>query len=186
MTNKIVLVAGISLDGFIEGKDRDISWHRVDDEVHGHFNEYLATMGGFVSGRVTHELMAEFWPTADEDPTLSPTMAEFAGIWRDMPKFVFSSTLTDPGWNTTVFREVTAEAVDEIKATVDGDLSLSGANLTRSFQRLDLIDAYHLHVHPVLIGSGTPLFSTPDTSADLRLVGTRTFGNGVVLLDYER
>ncbi|MCU1451774.1 MAG: putative bifunctional deaminase-reductase-like protein, partial [Acidimicrobiales bacterium] len=83
----------VSLDGFIEGPNREIDWHMVDEELHSHFNEVLAGMGAFLNGRVTHELMAEFWPTADEDPASSPAMAEYARIWREMPKIVFSKTL---------------------------------------------------------------------------------------------
>ncbi|WP_251039298.1 dihydrofolate reductase family protein [Arthrobacter sp. ISL-72] len=91
----------VSLDGFFEGLDRDISWHLVDDELHRHFNEQFRATGAFMFGRVTFELMASVWPTAEQDPDLSAPLVEFAGIWRDMPKFVFSRTLTQAGWNTT-------------------------------------------------------------------------------------
>src|SRR4051794_18828560 len=90
---KIVLMMSLSLDGYIEGPDHDIDWHLVDDELHQHFNDLLRTMGGLLSGRVTHELMAGYWPTADADPDAGGPVAEFAGIWREMPKFVFSRTL---------------------------------------------------------------------------------------------
>src|SRR6478735_6629525 len=99
---KIILAMQVSLDGFFEGPDRDLSWHMVDDELHRHFNEQLAAMSAFLDGRVTYELMAGFWPTADADPALSAPMAEFAQIWRDMPKIVYSRTLDKAGWNTTV------------------------------------------------------------------------------------
>src|SRR5664279_547461 len=64
---KIVLMISVSLDGFIEGPDRQIDWHLVDDELHRHFNEQLGEMGAFLDGRVTHELMARYWPTADAE-----------------------------------------------------------------------------------------------------------------------
>ena len=82
----IVLMMSVSADGFIEGLDRDIGWHRVDDELHRHFNEVAAAMGAFLDGRVTWELMAGFWPTADRDPASTPPMVEFASIWRDTPR----------------------------------------------------------------------------------------------------
>jgi dihydrofolate reductase len=65
---KIILMMSVSLDGFIEGPERELDWHMVDAELHRHFNEQLSGMGAFLSGRVTHELMAGFWPTADLDP----------------------------------------------------------------------------------------------------------------------
>ena len=183
---KIVLNMSVSLDGFIEGPNREIDWHLVDDEVHSYINHQLSTMGAFLSGRVTHELMAEFWPTADADPSADPPMVEFAGIWREMPKIVFSRTLERAGWNTIVVHDVTVEHIMALKAQPGGDLVLGGADLAASFQRLGLIDQYRLYVHPVLIGRGKPLFADADTLTHLKLLESRTFGNGVVMLHYER
>ena len=183
---KIVLVVSVSLDGYIEGPNREIDWHTVDEELHQHFNDMLSEMGGFVSGRVTHELMAGFWPTADQDPSSTPTMVEFAKIWRDMPKIVYSRTLEKADWNTTVVRDVFPDEVMALKAQPGGDLTLSGADLAADFLRHDLIDEFRIYVHPVLIGRGKPLFSPSEQKVSLRLVETRRFGNGVVLLHYER
>ncbi|MEU6535309.1 dihydrofolate reductase family protein [Streptomyces sp. NPDC047000] len=188
---KIVLVMSVSLDGYVEGPGRDISWHRVDEELHQHMNDLLRPMGAFLNGRVTHELMTSFWPTADADPEASPTMAEYAGIWREKPKYVYSRTLPEgpAEWNTTVVREVVPE---EVRALADrpgeGDIALAGADLITSFLRHDLIDEFRVYVHPVLIGAGTPLFPRPGTPAlvPLHLVESRTFGNGVTLLHHRR
>jgi len=180
------VVLSLSLDGFMEGPDRDISWHMVDEELHTDFNEYLKTVGAFLEGRVTHELMAGFWPTADEDPANPAPVREFAGIWREKPKYVFSKTLEpSQSWNTTVLRDVVPEEIAGLKGRVDGDLSLGGADLAATFMQLDLIDDYRLYIHPVVIGAGKRLFP-PDVRLDLKLAGTRSFGNGVVLLRYER
>ncbi|MEV0533916.1 dihydrofolate reductase family protein [Kitasatospora sp. NPDC050463] len=183
---KIILFMSISLDGFIEGPDHDIGWHRVDDELHTYLNRELARMGGFVSGRVTHQLMADFWPTADQDPDISAPMAEFAGIWRAMPKTVFSRTLQHADWNTTIVREVTPATVAALTAGPGGDLALSGADLAAAFLRHDLIDEFRIHVHPVLVGRGKPLFPSADHLTALTLRETRPFPNGVVLLRYDR
>ena len=182
----IVLMMSVSADGFIEGPDRDISWHLVDEEVHQHFNDVLGAMGAFLSGRVTYELLAGFWPTADQDPDSTPTMVEFAGIWRDTPKVVYSRTLERADWNTTVVRQVDPEEVRRLAAGTDGDLALGGADLAAAFRRHDLIDEYRVYVHPVAIGRGKPLFEPVDTRTDLRLAETRSFGNGVVLLHHRR
>jgi len=176
----------VSLDGFIEGPDREIDWHMVDDELHSHFNEQLSAMGAFLNGRVTYELMAAFWPTADTDPSSTAPIVEFARIWRDMPKIVFSTTLERADWNTTVVREVVPEEVMALKAQPGGDLALGGADLAAAFMRHDLIDEYRLYVHPIVIGRGKRLFPPSDTTIDLHLAETRTFGNGVVLLRYRR
>ena len=176
----------ISLDGFIEGPNREIDWHMVDDELHAHFNEQLGAMGAFLSGRVTHELMAGFWPTADQDPASTGRMVEFARIWREMPKIVYSKTLKRADWNTTVVREVVPEEIIDLKAQPGGDLVISGADLSASFMKHDLIDEFRLYVHPIVIGKGKPLFQASETRNNLRLAETRTFGNGVVLLRDER
>jgi dihydrofolate reductase len=183
---KIVLISSVSLDGFIEGPNREIDWGMVDDELHAHFNEMLSAMSAFLSGRVTHELMAGFWPTADEDPSSTGPMVEFSRIWLDMPKIVFSRTLERADWKTTVLREVVPDQIMELKAQPGGDMALSGADLAAAFMRHDLIDEFRIYVHPVLIGRGKPLFQASDTRINLQLLETRTFGNGVVLLRYQR
>ncbi|OKK08564.1 deaminase [Streptomyces sp. CB03234] len=183
---KIVLFMSVSLDGFMEGPHRELDWHRVDDELHSHFNEQLAGMGAFVEGRVTYELMEGFWSTADSDPAITGPMREFAGIWREKPKYVFSSTLQEAGGNATVIRDVDPEDIAALKTHHPGGLALGGADLAAAFRRHDLIDEYRVYVHPVLIGRGKPLFQDADTETGLRLVETRAFGNGVVLLRYER
>lgn len=135
-------------------------------------------------GRVPYELMADYWPTADRDPDLPAPMVEFAGIWRDMPKLLFSRTPTQAGWNTTVMHGVVPEQIAEPKAQPGGDIVLSGANLASTFMRHGLIDEFQILVHPVVLGQGPPLFESPDVRMNLNLEGTRTFGNGVVSLRY--
>jgi dihydrofolate reductase len=183
---KIVFMMSVSLDGYFEGPDRELDWHSVDVELHRHFNEWLSTAGAFLDGRVTYELMARYWPTADQDPEASATTVEFAGIWRDMPKIVFSRTLEQAGWNTTSVRELVPEEIQKLKAQPGGDLVVGGADLAAAFRAHDLIDEYRFYVHPVILGRGRPLFQPSDVTARLRLAETRAFGNGVVLLRYER
>ncbi|MFG3409915.1 dihydrofolate reductase family protein [Streptomyces sp. NPDC048142] len=210
--NRIVTSISLSLDGFFEGPGQDIDWHTVDEEVHQHFNDYLRTMGGFVEGRVTYQLMEEFWPTADrrpptadrrpptadrrpptadrrpptadQDPANEGPMAEFAGIWRNMPKFVFSRTLESVGPGATLLHEVDPEQVRSLRDAASGDLVVGGADLVESFRRFDLIDEYRIYIHPVILGRGRPFFRDTEERQMLRLLETRTFGNGVVLLRY--
>jgi dihydrofolate reductase len=183
---KIIFMMSVSLDGFFEGPDRDLGWQVIDEELHSHFNQWLGAAGGFLDGRITHELMAEYWPTADADPAAPTSVREFAGIWRDMPKVIYSRTLQAAGWNAAVVRDVVPAEVTELKAQPGGDLVLGGANLAETFIRLDLIDEYRLYVHPVLIGQGHRPFPSNTTDVRLRLADTRTFASGVVLLRYQR
>ncbi|MET3174575.1 UNVERIFIED_ORG: dihydrofolate reductase [Arthrobacter sp. UYCu721] len=104
----------------------------------------------------------------------------------EMPKFVFSRTLKQAGWNTTVIHDVVPEQIAELKARPGGDIVLSGPNLASTFMWHGLIDKFRILIHPVVLGQGRPLFEAPDVRMGLRLKGTRTFGNGVVLLNYSR
>lgn len=126
--------------------------------------------------------MAGIWPAADRNPDLSASLVEFAGIWRDMPKFLLSRTLTQAGWNTTVIHDVVPEQIAELKTQPGGDIVLSGVNFASPFMRHGLIDEYQIFVHPVVLGQGRPLFEVPDVRMNLNLEGMRTFGNGVVSL----
>jgi dihydrofolate reductase len=183
---KIIFMMSVSLDGYFEGPDHDLGWQLVDEELHQHFNDWLATAGGFLDGRVTYELMASHWPTRDQDPEASAQEIEFAGIWRDMPKIVFSRTLERAGWNTTIVRDVVPEQIAELKARPGGDLVIGGSVLASAFWALDLIDELRLYVQPVLLGRGRLLFQPSDATLSFRLAEVRPFTSGVVLLRYER
>ncbi len=183
---KIVLWLTVSLDGFFEGPNRELDWHLVDEELHSHFNEVLGDVGAFIEGRVTYELMAAYWPTADQDPTASRPVIEFARIWRDTPKLVFSRTLDRADWNTTILREVDPEQIRALKGQPGGDMVLGSADLAATFHRLDLIDEYRIYVSPIILGRGRRPFPDSATPTPLRLVETRQFANGVVLLRYQR
>lgn len=181
---KIVVQMMLSLDGYFEGPDHDLGWHLVDEELHGHFNERLATMSVFVEGRVTYQLMEAFWPTADQNPAHPPTMREFATIWRAVPKIVYSRTLQDVGPNASLRAEVDPDEIHALKQQPGGDMTLGGVDLVRTFRRLDLIDEYCLYINPVIVGHGRRLFETASNPTNLDLVENRRFGNGVVLLRY--
>lgn len=184
---KIVLMMSVSLDGYFEGPDHDISWHLVDEELHQHMNDVTRRLGGDLCGRATFELMDGYWPTADAAPDVSPVEAEFAQLWRELPKYVFSRTLDhvdDP--NATIVREVVPEEIRKLKEQPGGDLVVGGAELAAEFLRHGLVDEFRIYVHPVLVGRGRLLFPADDALTSLNLAETRAFGNGVVLLRYEK
>ncbi len=129
--------------------------------------------------------MSSHWPTADQQPGVTPAQVEFARRWRDMPKAVFSSTLGAVAGDA---RLVTGDAVTEIarlKTEDGGPMDIGGATLAAVAMRAGLIDGYAIVTHPVLVGGGTPFFTALDDRVDLTLVETRTFPGGVLLTRYE-
>jgi dihydrofolate reductase len=181
---RVVVNMSVSADGFFAGPDGDISWGLVDEEVHQHFNDVLGRMSYFVEGRVVYQMMEAHWPTADQQPDSTEAEREFARIWRETPKVVYSRTLDAVGPNATLVRDVVPEEVRELQAQATGDLSLGGAEIVAAFQEHGLIDEFWLYIHPVVIGAGRPLFPRGQ-HLDLDLVETHAFGNGVVRLRYE-
>jgi dihydrofolate reductase len=182
---KIVVHMSVSVDGYFEGPNREIDWNLVDDEVHAYFNDGLRTMSAFLEGRISYELMDAFWPTADQDPDADAATVDFAAIWRNTPKIVFSRTLERVDGNATVRREVDPAEIRALQQQPGGDMTLGGADLAETFRRLNLIDEYRIFVHPVLLGQGRRLFGSSDAPANLRLAETHAFGNGVVMLRYD-
>ena len=181
---RIVVQMMLSLDGYFEGPDHDLSWHLVDEELHAHFNDELATMSAFLEGRITYQLMEAFWPTADQNPDHPPTMRDFAAIWRAVPKVVFSRTLAEVGPNASIRAEVDPDEISALKQQAGGDMTLGGVDLVETFRRLGLVDEYRLYVNPIVVGRGRRLFETADEPTNLDLVEDRRFSNGVVLLRY--
>ena len=174
----------MSFDGYFEGPGGELDWHSVDEELHQHFNDVLAPMSVFIDGRVNYELMASYWTHADEDPSATAQEREFAQIWRDMPKLVYSRTLQHAEWNATILREVVPEDIQRLKQQPGGDMVVGGANLAATFARYGLIDEYRIYLQPVVLGAGHPLFPPSEMRLPLRLIETHRFGNGVVLLNY--
>lgn len=169
-----------SLDGYVEAPGRDIGWSAPDDEVHAYANEEARNSALFLYGRRLYELMSAHWPTADGDPAASPVVVEFARIWRDKPKVVVSSTLTEVGWNSRLVRDTSGIAA--LKARTDGEISVGGAGLAASV--IDEIDEFRLFFHPIALGAGTPFFPAVGKRIPLRHKETRTFSSGVVLVRY--
>ena len=180
----IVATMSVSLDGYLADPDGGLEWSVIDDELHQHFNDWLGAASLSLDGRVTYELMMDFWPTADQDPDASPIIVEFAQIWRNTPKYVFSTTLNDANTEATVLAEVDPDQIRALAANVDGDVVVGGAILGEAFRAHDLIDEYRMYVHPRIIGRGLSWFHPADVWADLELIETHTFGSGVVLLRY--
>jgi len=175
----------VSVDGFIETASGDISWSYPDAELHQHFNERESSIDTHLYGRRLYENMVAFWPTADANPSAPEVEIEYARIWREKRKIVFSNTLTQVGWNCELFRGDIVEGINELKAQPGKDKTVVGANLAATFMKLGLIDDYRLYIFPIMFGSGKPMFPQLRDKIDLKLVETRTFGSRVVMLKLE-
>jgi dihydrofolate reductase len=182
---RLIYSMSVSLDGFVETSERGLDWVLVDEELHRYFNDEARAQSAFIYGRRVYELMAGYWPTADEEPTLPDWAAEWAGIWRAKPKIVFSRTLGRVAWNSRLVQGDLAGELARLKADPGGDLAIGGASLAADAIRLGLVDEFRVLVHPVILGAGTPFFPPLEAPLSLRLVETRTFASGVVLLRHE-
>lgn len=173
----------ITLDGYYKGLNEDISWNRHDTEE----NEYAAEGAGSGStllfGRVTYEMMASFWPTPDA-LKMNPAVAE--GM-NKANKIVFSNTLKKPEWeNTNVISGDIVEEMKKMKKKPGNDMTLLGSgSILTQFADAGLIDEYQVMVDPVAIGDGTSIFKGLKNKLDLKLINTRVFKSGVVLLCYK-
>jgi dihydrofolate reductase len=148
-------------------------------------NDEARDLSAFLYGRRMYQLMVEYWPTAESDRSATPVMREFARIWKDKPKVVFSTTLGRVDWNSRLVSDDAAGEVARLKVLPGFDMNVGGPTTASTFARLRLIDEYRLFVHPVILGAGTPFFPALDDRIGLRLVETGTFGSGVVYLRYQ-
>jgi dihydrofolate reductase len=180
---KLFVFNMVTLDGFFEGPNQDISWHNVDAEFNEFAAEQLDTIGVIVFGRVTYLGMASYWPTPlaiEEDPVIAAKM-------NGVSKIVISHTLDKADWNNTrLIKDNVAEEITRLKQQPGKDLAIFGsANLTASLMQMGLIDELRIMVNPVVLGKGTPLFQDVSQPLKLKLIKMRTFNSGNVLLYYQ-
>jgi dihydrofolate reductase len=182
---KLIYSMGVSLDGFIAGPHGEIDWSAPDEELHRFHNQQARDVGAQLYGRRLYEAMIP-WETAGEKPSARERELEFARIWKDTPKIVFSRTLEKVEHDFGLVGDGAVEAVAKLKQQPGKDLAVGGAGLASTFVKLDMIDEYRLFVSPVVLGGGTPYFPALDERIDLELVETRTFGSRVVYVRYQR
>jgi dihydrofolate reductase len=181
----LIYSMGVSLDGFIASRDGDIGWSAPDEELHRFHNRQTLEIGAHLCGRGLYEVMT-YWETAGENPSAPEHELEFARIWQELPKIVFSKTLESVEGNSRLVRDGLADEVAKLKEQPGKDLAVGGAGLASSAMRLNLIDEYRLFVSPVVLGGGTPYFPVLEERLDLELVETKTFGSRVVYVRYRR
>jgi dihydrofolate reductase len=175
---------GVSLDGFIAGRDGDIGWSAPDQERHRFHNEEVRALAAHLCGRRLYEVM-RFWDTAPED-SLGDVEREFQGIWRQLPKIVFSRTLSEVQGNARLATAGLAAELAGVPEEPGKDIAVGGAGLAAGAIALGLVDEFRLFVSPVMLGGGTPYFPAGIERTQLELLETRTLGDRVTYLRYAR
>ena len=193
----IVVSTFLTLDGYMVGPDEDVSW------VIEHFDPEMAEdvaldmsrdSEAFLLGRVTYEIFAAYWPTAipyEEGDALDPAGGKedprIIAALNDFPKYVFSTTLPEQEWqHTHLLRGGLEDEVRQLREAPGKNVNIQGsASIVRALQQADLIDEYHLYVHPVLIGEGKQLFAD-SVRQNLELSALKRYANGVLATHYTR
>jgi dihydrofolate reductase len=185
VTGKVIYSMGVSLDGFIAGPAGEIDWSAPDEELHRFHNEQARNMGVHLYGRRLYEVM-RYWETAEQNPSAPEHELEFARIWKETPKLVFSRTLDRVEGYATLVKDNVAEEVARLKQQSGMELAVGGADLASTFVEQGLIDEYRPFIHPVILGGGTPYLPPLDDRIKLQLAEMRKFGSGVVYVRYQR
>lgn len=179
---KVIYAASLSLDGYLEHASGDPGWAIPDEELHRHFNDLEQDIDTHLYGRRMYELMAAYWPTADQNPAAPAYEIDYARIWKAVPKVVFSRTLESAGWNARLVRGEPFEEVVRLKGQSGKDMSVGGLVLASALAAAGLIDEYRFYYVPVLLGSGKSVFRSLGQRIPLERVETRTFASGTVLV----
>lgn len=178
---KLIMWNLMTLDGFFEGPGHDISWHldAWSEDLEKLSIEQGHSAGALLFGRLTYELMANYWPKENG------TIADFMNA---LPKYVFSRTQTQSDWNNTqMLSGDTPKIVERLKRESTKDIYLFGsADLASSLVDHGLIDEYRIGIAPIMLGNGTPLFKHSQQKKSLSLIDTRSVARGVVILRYEQ
>lgn len=177
---KLIAAINMTLDGFCDHTAID-----PDEEIHQHYAELLQKGDTVLYGRITYQLM-EYWQTVLKNPTGDKSMDDFAVAIDNIPKIVFSHTLKAVEWETArLAKRPLKEEVLELKQQSGKDIFVGSRSLIIQLMNLNLIDEYQLCVHPVVAGGGLPLFENVNDRTVLKLIKTKTFGGGAVILYFE-
>ncbi len=179
---KIIFAINITVDGFA-----DHTSVIADDELHKFFADYLADVGVVLLGRKTYEMMASYWPHARENPESTKSEIEFADRYNNIKKVVFSRTLKSVGWNNTTLNK--RDLFDEVKKMKEQNgksISAGSLSIASALAEKQLINEYWIVVHPVILGKGKQLFEDFHEKIKLKLLDTKTFQSGAVVLHYKK
>jgi dihydrofolate reductase len=183
---KIISFMHISLDGFVAGLNGEMDWIKVDEEIFDYVGKRISEGDTALYGRVTYEMMENYWPAAAGKPTATRHDIEHSKWYSKVHKVVLSKTMKDTGLNNTkIISSNLSDRINEIKQQGDKDILLFGSPAaTHSLIQLNLIDGYWLFVNPIILGRGIPLFAGIKDKIKLNLLTTRQFTCGVTELNY--
>jgi dihydrofolate reductase len=179
---KLIYSAITSLDGYVADEEGNFDWAEPGEEVHTFINDLERPVGYYLYGRRLYEVMVawETMPLSDQPPF----MRDFAEIWRAAEKIVYSRTLQAVSTaKTRIERDFDPEAVRQMKAAAEGDLTVGGPDLAAQAFKAGLVDECHLFVAPILVGGGKRSLPN-DLRLKLELLDERRFGNGMVHIHY--
>ncbi len=177
----------ISLDGFVAGPNGEMNWIKADQEIFDHVGMRISEGDTSLYGRVTYQMMENYWPGAGQKPEATKHEIEHSKWYAKVHKVVLSKTLEESGLtNTTIISENLPDKINVIKQQAGPDILLFGSpTATHSLIQLGLIDGYWLFVNPIILGQGIPLFTDIKDKIKLKLMNTRQFNCGVTELNYE-
>jgi dihydrofolate reductase len=183
---KIISFMHMSLDGFVAGPNGEMDWIKVDEEIFDYVGKRINEEDTALYGRVTYQMMENYWPTAGDEPNASKHDIEHSKWYKNVHKVVLSKTMKGAGLtNTTIISDNLTERINEIKREPGPEIALFGSpTATHSLIQLDLIDGYWLFVNPIVLGRGIPLFLDIKDRIKLNLLNTRQFTCGVTELNY--
>ena len=178
--SKLIAAINMTLDGFC-----DHTAGIPDDEVHQHYTDLLSNADTILYGRITYQLM-EYWRTLLENPSDEKSMNDFAIAIDKIPKIVFSHTLKNVEWESAKLanRDIEEEVL-ELKQQSGKDILVGSRSLIIQLMKLNLLDEFQLCIYPVIEGTGLPLFEHIKDRTLLKLIKTKTFSGGAVMLYYE-
>lgn len=176
----------ISLDGFVAGLNGEMNWIKINEEIFDHVGKRISQTDAALYGRVTFEMMENYWPTAADKPTATKHDIEHSKWYSQANKIVLSKTIKEENFtNTQIISNNLVEKITQIKQHPGNEILLFGSpTATHSLINLDLIDGYWLFVNPIILGQGIPLFKNINKKITLNLLTTRQFNCGVTELNY--
>jgi dihydrofolate reductase len=185
---KIISFMHISLDGFVAGPNGEMNWIKVDEEIFDHVGKRISQTDTALYGRITYEMMENYWPDAGKKPNASKHDIDHSTWYNGAQKIVLSKTMQGAKLpNTTIISDNLADRIAEIKGQPGSEILLFGSpTATHALIQQGLIDGYWLFVNPVILGNGIPLFENIKEKTSLKLLApTRQFASGVTELNYE-
>jgi dihydrofolate reductase len=180
---ELIYSAITSLDGYVADEEGNFDWAAPDDEVHAFVNDLERPIGTYLYGRRMYEVM-RYWETAHTVADQPSTVRDYAELWRAADKVVYSKTLQEATTaRTRIERDFDPQAIREMKATADRDLSVGGPGLAARAIEAGLVDEFIRFVAPIVVGGGTR-WLPEGVRIELELGDERRFGGGVVFLRY--